>query len=1386
MNAESLLIALGRSSLQAGMLVLLVLAVQWLLRKQLTPRWRAALWLLVVIRLLLPFTLGSAASIFNLLPRLEKEAATPAPIQPVPAATELAVPRLPLPPPPVARFAPVPPEPSLPVEGVDAHDKDRPVAQSISPEPNPTAASALPPVIKASWITILFWIWVAGVALLGGYVAVCAACLSWRCRHLSPLTDANVLAVLEECARRMGVRRKPVIVESGDVTSPALFGLWRPRLILPAGFIHNFSTQELRFVFLHELAHLRRRDLALNWLVTVLQVIHWFNPLLWLGFARWRADRELACDALALETAGGDHNREYGRTILRLLENFTHRAPAPGLVGILEDKRQLKRRISMIASFRPGRRWGVVSVMVVFVLAVIGLTDAQTSKTSKPDTTDAKSSIATDASTKDRDSRVGEDPLPELPAADAEIRTLTVNVLDPDGKPLSNAEVNVPYLGDWNKPKPKRLTGADGRFVVRFPIPPKEQRQRMSNFSVSASHLEYAARAVMWTAAGGDVYAGMPGEVSIKLTRGSTIGGAVQDERGQPLEGVRVLLSGSGYRGFTLGNDERREHEYTELWKNDLKSPAAITDTSGRWSFAQFAPDIKQLQITFVRPDGARETYATSDEPGLNQYPLLSLAELEKNAATVRLPDGITVRGLVTDENGKPLEGVKVREGYGHGNTVRVGEFTTDANGRFERLHRAPRQWIYTAEHPDRATVSIVARVEPGMKEVRLVMPPPRPWRIEVVDSEGRPVADAEITVDSYRTEAQLLDWKGNADATGILVWSNPPTDAVTFIARWKAPVAYRKFTIAPTETGKRVVLDPRATEKITVRLKAVDAKTRQPVKLKSVALQYNGDFRFRTLAEPDATEFTTELKLSDVKVGMAPSYQFKVDADDYVTLTTEYQDFEQGDQELELALTRLREADSLVVRQPDGSPAAGARMWARTTSDGGTLFINDRNRIYGDRLEKTEADEHGQLKLSGAPADAPVVIAHSNGFFAGKMSDLRGRSELPLQPYGAVEGRLLVAGQPKGGVQVSLNTLSWSPALAFHLGLTATTDSDGRFTFTQVPPGEFKLYRWMLPKRRDTSGQPITETYQWPVTVLPGRTNTIEYSFTGRPMIGQAVPQPADLAVDWQRDVHTLNLKLPTASAHPRRVNREDYATFAAFQKANNASMSSDAQLQAAREARAYALDIEPDGSFRIEDVPPGTYELRIRVTRPNEGGRRTAFGDGEEIGSLIREVVVPDGKEPLDLGTLPVPMREGAPVKANPPVALKAITLDGQPLDLAQFKGTNVLLVFWASWSDRSREQLAALKELQSQFAGEPQLAVVGLSLDENIEKARATVAKLNCPGVQGWLDAEGRARAAASFDLNILPDVFLLDTEGRIIARELEGERLPATVKRTLAKR
>jgi beta-lactamase regulating signal transducer with metallopeptidase domain/thiol-disulfide isomerase/thioredoxin len=370
LNAAQFLSALGRTSMQAGVLVLVVLLAQWFFRQRLTPRWRCALWLLVVVRLMLPLSLTSSASIFNWLPDWNGRTtpATPSPgvnLAPAPASLETSFGGL-VDQPVVTKEIP----PAQPVVGVE-------IAKATVPPVSVGTNSKPPAAGQVSWTAIAVVIWFVGVVALLTHVLVSSVRLARRFAHLPPMTDPAVLAVLADCRKLLGVRARLVVVENGEVSSPALQGLIRPQLLLPIKFAGNFSPRELRHIFLHELAHVKRRDLWLNWLVALLQVVHWFNPLVWIAFARWRADRELACDALALEAAGAEQNREYGRTMLRLLENFTPRVAVPGMVGILEDRRQLRQRIQMIAQFRPASRWSALALVLMAAIAAGCLTDAK-------------------------------------------------------------------------------------------------------------------------------------------------------------------------------------------------------------------------------------------------------------------------------------------------------------------------------------------------------------------------------------------------------------------------------------------------------------------------------------------------------------------------------------------------------------------------------------------------------------------------------------------------------------------------------------------------------------------------------------------------------------------------------------------------------------------------------------------------------------------------------------------------------------------------------------------------------------------------------------------------------------------------------------------------
>jgi len=347
-----------RSTLQASMLIGLILLVQITLRGKLGPRWSHALWLILLLRMVLPWAPQSRVSIFNLIPHSDS---------------------------PVGWGLPqhLPKGGLKPALHTSVSTGDTPASAGVSSQP--TAATPQPGRVEARQsksaflraANLLPLIWLAGVLVLGIYICVSSFSLLRIVRRERPLTDQKILDLVEDCKAEMGIRTVLGVVATDKVRSACLFGFVRPRLLLPKGMVEALNREELRYVFLHELGHLKRHDIWLGWLTSIIQALHWFNPLIWLAFYRMRADRELACDAFVLARTKIDESRNYGQTIVSLLERFSRPQVLPALAGILETKAQLKRRIKMIAKSKKTSpmQW-VAAVLIFAALAGVGLTDA--------------------------------------------------------------------------------------------------------------------------------------------------------------------------------------------------------------------------------------------------------------------------------------------------------------------------------------------------------------------------------------------------------------------------------------------------------------------------------------------------------------------------------------------------------------------------------------------------------------------------------------------------------------------------------------------------------------------------------------------------------------------------------------------------------------------------------------------------------------------------------------------------------------------------------------------------------------------------------------------------------------------------------------------------
>lgn len=342
---------LARNSLQACLLVGLILVLQSVLRDRISPRWRYALWLILVIKLALPWSPPSRVSVYNVLAVTSHPAFGGAPAEMQDDAADLALSA----------------DSTITSPGTSA----APLAAA------PAAGTDVATGARIAWWPLLLralpLIWLVGACVLALLTAIQARRLA-SVRRERFVTDQATLELLEDCKQQMNVPAYLAVIETSQVAGPALFGFLRPRLLLPSGAIASLGPVRLRHVFLHELAHLKRHDITVNWLLAILQILHWFNPLVWYAFGRMRNERELACDALALSHSGAPDPSDYGRTIVDMLDTFIQPHRQPGLAGVLEDKTQLKRRITMIAQFHRNARQGtVLATALLLVLGCIAL-----------------------------------------------------------------------------------------------------------------------------------------------------------------------------------------------------------------------------------------------------------------------------------------------------------------------------------------------------------------------------------------------------------------------------------------------------------------------------------------------------------------------------------------------------------------------------------------------------------------------------------------------------------------------------------------------------------------------------------------------------------------------------------------------------------------------------------------------------------------------------------------------------------------------------------------------------------------------------------------------------------------------------------------------------
>lgn len=331
-------IGLLENSWKAAVLIFAIFALRYFLGKKIPPAWRFGIWLFVAVPLLFHFSFPASWSVFNLLP----------------SGSELLG-----------------------------------MAASIEPEEAKDLAWKATVMPQLSWFSrgiLLFSVtWLIGCGvMLAIFARQIAMCRRWI-KQGKPITNQRALLVFEDCCKRMKVKTWLLVAESPAISGPFLVGAIRPTLLLPHGLAETASEDQLRTIFLHELAHLKRWDVWTSWLMSGLLVAHWFNPFLWMAVRRMNADREEACDVMALETLSHPERIAYGHALLDIAEHFMAPRKTPGMVGLAETLEQMTGRLEMVEKTGTWkRRWKIVAGILFLLLAVTIVPDAQGNRNVTP------------------------------------------------------------------------------------------------------------------------------------------------------------------------------------------------------------------------------------------------------------------------------------------------------------------------------------------------------------------------------------------------------------------------------------------------------------------------------------------------------------------------------------------------------------------------------------------------------------------------------------------------------------------------------------------------------------------------------------------------------------------------------------------------------------------------------------------------------------------------------------------------------------------------------------------------------------------------------------------------------------------------------------------
>lgn len=487
-----------------------------------------------------------------------------------------------------------------------------------------------------------------------------------------------------------------------------------------------------------------------------------------------------------------------------------------------------------------------------------------------------------------------------IPADQADWK-IRVRVVDTEGKQIAKARVGT-QLGSYEAPIHWNECDQEGRCTLTLP----EKNPRYCYLHARAN-AHTPMRAFWWNATNRPEDS-LPAEFTFEMVKGTTIGGAVVDEEGKPVEGALVKFSGGE---FEQSRSRRAQPVFEEHY---------ITDKQGKWRCEIAPADISSASIHVSHQDFA----ATTWDQSLDQY----LDDLRKLNHQFTLKRGILVQGRVTNEKGEPIAGaalVLCRLNIPHGVPIQV----TDKDGKY-RFSRVTPPDPQISRNGNALTVSVLkpgyaptmqnvpgfgdVPLDKSMEEVRVVdlaLKPGVSYSFRVVDSKDKPIKGAWVLPFQWRHTAALQELRDHGfpqytDENGVWKWDDAPLgDRIHFAIQMRGYASVMNHDVTIFEGAEKKAIVMLRPQVITGTV--IDAESRKPIREFVLERAFEG-----MAGHPGGLSWTSDgIRGKDGKyrgeITMPPhngSYTYRILAEGYEPAISESTPFEEGETKIDFELT--------------------------------------------------------------------------------------------------------------------------------------------------------------------------------------------------------------------------------------------------------------------------------------------------------------------------------------------------------------------------------------------------------------------------------------------------------------------------------------------------